>query len=91
MKQVSLPPPRETLFCMHTDTHTHRGSDIFPECRTGNNGLKWEEARFQLDIRKNFLTARAVQQLNQLPREFVGSPTLEAFKRQLGSHPSGML
>ena len=33
--------------------------------------------------KKNFLTVRAVRQWNQLPREVVGSPTLEAFKRQL--------
>ena len=58
---------------------------MLPDCRTWNNGLKLEKARFQLDIRKNFLTVRAVQQWNQLPREVVGSLTLEAFKKQLDS------
>ena len=67
------------------------GPVILPECRTQNNGLKLQEARFRLDIRKNFLTVRAVRQWNQLPREVVGSPTLEASKRQLDSHLSGML
>ena len=62
-----------------------------PECRTRNIGLKLQEARFHLDIRKNLLTVRAVQRWNQLPREVVGSPTLEAFKRQLDSHLSRML
>ena len=42
-----------------------------------------QEARFQLNIRKSFLSVRAVRQWNQLPREVVGSPTLEASKRRL--------
>ena len=71
-----------------------KGQDFFsilPECRTWNNGLRLHEARFWLDIRKNILTVRAVRQWNQLPGEVMGSPTLEAFKRQLDSHLSGML
>ena len=74
--------------------HTEEGQDLFsilPECRTRNKGLKLQEARLWLDIKKNFLTVRAVRQWNQLPREVVGSPTLEAFKRQLDGHLSGML
>ena len=74
--------------------HTEGGQDLFsilPECRTQSNGLKLREAIFRLDIRKNILTVRAVQQWNQLPREVVGSPALEAFKRQLDSHLSCML
>ena len=82
------------LFKDFEGCHTEEGQDlssILPECRTWNEGLKLQEARFQLDIRKNILTVRAVQQWNQLPSEVVGSPTLEAFKRQLDSHLSGML
>ena len=82
------------LFKYLKGCHTEEGQDlfsIFPECRTRNNGLKLQETRFLLDIRKNFLTVRAVRQWNQLPREVVGSPTLEAFKRQPDSHLSGML
>ena len=74
--------------------HPEEGQDLFsilPECRTRNHGLNLQEARFRLDIRKNLLTVGAVQQWNQLPREVAGSPTLEAFKRQLDSHLSGML
>ena len=74
--------------------HTEEGQDLFsilPECRTRNSGLKVQEARFRLDIRKNFLTVRAVRQWNQLPREVVGSPTLDVFKRLLENHLSGML
>ena len=82
------------LFNCLKGCHTEEGQDLFsilPECRTLNNGLKLQGARFQLDIRKNFLTVKAVQQWNQLPREVVGSPTLEEFKRQLDSRLSGML
>ena len=59
---------------------------IIPECRTCNNGLKLQEARFRLNIRKNFLTVRAVRQWNQLPREVESAPTLEAFKRNLDNY-----
>ena len=81
------------LFKYLKGCHTEKGQDLFstlPESR--NNGFKLQEAGFRLDIRKNSLTVRAVRQWNQLPREVVGSsPTLEIFKRQLGSHLSGML
>ena len=76
------------LFKYLKGCHTEEGQDFFsilPEGRIRNNGLKLQEASFHLDIRKTFLTVRAVQQWNQLPRE------LEAFKRQLDSHLSGML
>ena len=74
--------------------HTEKGQDLFsitPECRTYNNGLKLKEARFQLNIRKNFLTVRAVRQWNQLPQEVVSAPTLEAFKKNLDNHLADML
>ena len=77
------------LFKYLKGCHTEEDQDLFsilPECRTWN---KLQEARFRLDIRKNFLTVRVVRQWN--PREVVGSPTLEAFKRQLDSHLPGML
>ena len=51
------------LFKYLKGCHTEEGQDLFsilPECRTRNNGFKLQEARFQLDIRKNFLTVRAV-------------------------------
>ena len=82
------------LFKYLKGCHTEEGQDLFlilPECRTRNNGLKLQEARFRLDIMKHFLTVRAVRQWNQLLREVMGSPTLEAFKGQLDSHLSGML
>ena len=43
---------------------TEEGQNLFsiiPQCRTYNNGLELQEARFRLNIRENFLTVRAVQ------------------------------
>ena len=51
------------LFKYLKGCHAAEGQDLFSilsECRTRNNGLKLQEARFRLDIRKNFLTVRAV-------------------------------
>ena len=47
------------LFKYLEGCHTDEGLDLFsilPECRTWNNGLKLQETKFLLDIRKNFLT-----------------------------------
>lgn len=49
----------------------------------GDNGLRLHQAKFELDIRKNFATGRAVKHWNKLPREVVESPSLEGFKRYL--------
>ena len=51
------------LFKYLKGCHREEGQDLFsilPECRTRNNRLKLQEARFRLDIRKNILTVRAV-------------------------------
>ena len=63
--------------------HSEEGQDLFsiiPKCRTLNNGLKLQEARFRVNIKKNFLTVRAVL---QLPLEIVSAPAVEAFERSL--------
>ena len=94
LKKRRLRGDMRALFKYLKGGHTEEGQDLFlilPECRTWNNGLKFQEARFWLDIRKKILTVRAVGLWNQLPWEVLGSPTLEAFKRQLDSHVSGML
>ncbi|KAF7241146.1 Stimulated by retinoic acid gene 6 protein-like [Varanus komodoensis] len=64
---------------------------LYTECRTRNNQFKLRQPRFRLDIRKRFLTVRAIHQRDQLPREVVGSPTLETFKKKLDSHLNGMV
>ena len=82
------------LFKYLKGCHTEEVQDLFsiiPECRTRNNGLRLQEARFWLNIRTNFLTVRAVQQRTKLPQEVVSAPTLETFKRNLDNHLADIL
>ncbi|PKU29765.1 rna-directed dna polymerase from mobile element jockey-like [Limosa lapponica baueri] len=55
--------------------------------RSRVNGLKLQQGRFRLDIRKNYFTERVVS----LPREVVESPSLEVFKKRVDVALQGML
>ena len=54
-------------------------------------GLKLEEGRFGLDIRKKFFTMRVVRHWKRLPREVVDAPSLEAFKARLDGTLSNLV
>ncbi|KFV64685.1 hypothetical protein N307_01686, partial [Dryobates pubescens] len=47
------------------------------------NGLKLQQGRFRLDIRRKFLTRRVVELWNRLPRDMVEAWSLKTFKIRL--------
>jgi len=59
--------------------------------RTMDSGFKLKEGRFQLDIRKKFLTVRVVRHWSRLPREVVDSPSLEVLKARLDGALSNLV
>ena len=72
--------------------HLEDGAEFFfsvaLEGRTRTNGFKLIQKNFRLNIRKMFLTVRAVPKWNRLPQVVVSSPF---FKQRLDSHLTEML
>ena len=51
--------------------------------RTRGTGFKMRRGRFGLDMRRKFLTQKVVTHRNNLPREAVDAPSMEALKARL--------
>ena len=63
VEKIRLRGDMIALFKYLKGCHTEEGQDLFSiptESRTWNNGFKLQDARFQLDIRRNIVTVRAV-------------------------------
>ena len=56
---------------------------MVPSDRTRGNGHKLKHRRFPLNIRKDFFTVRVTEHWHRLPRDIVGSPSLEMFRTRL--------
>ncbi|KAK4823664.1 hypothetical protein QYF61_005016 [Mycteria americana] len=75
-----------TVFQYLKGSYKEDGASLFTSShmeKTRSNGYKLLLGRFQLDTRGKFFTVRTISHWNNLPREVVDSPTLEAFRIRL--------
>ena len=56
------------------------GFSVMPCDRTRDNGHKLKYKRLHLNITKYFVPVRVIEHWHRLPREFVGSPSLDTLK-----------
>ena len=63
---------------------------VVPSDRTRGNGHKWKHRKLCMNMRKNFFTVR-VTDWNRLPREVVGSPSVETFNTSLDAYLCNLL
>jgi len=61
--------------------HKKEGEQYFNGMKV--NVFKLKEKGFRLDVRRKFLTQRAVRHWHRLPREAVDAPSLEVLKARL--------
>ena len=59
--------------------------------RTRGSGHKTEPRQFRTNTRKNFFPVRVAERWDRLPREAVGSPSLEIFKARLDASLGSLL
>jgi len=76
---------------IHVYKHLKRGCNedrvrlfsVVPSDGTKGNGHKLKHRKFPLNVSKHFFTERVTKHCHGLPRDVVGSPSLEIFKSHL--------
>ncbi|ETE56226.1 Sodium/potassium/calcium exchanger 1, partial [Ophiophagus hannah] len=77
------------VFQYLSSCHKEEGAHLFsgaPDSRTRSKGWKLIKERRNLELRRNFLTVRRINQWNNLPPEIVGASSLEPVQRLQGQH-----
>ncbi|GAB0204784.1 hypothetical protein GRJ2_002944000 [Grus japonensis] len=94
LEKRSLKRDLITAYSFLTRGSEGAGTDLLPlvtSDRTQGNGMKLQQGRFRLAIRKRFFTEKVVGHWNRLPREVVTAPSLTEFKKHLDNALSHML